>query len=67
MAKHLAETAFSMGANVDLWMGNATEQIGEWITQENFSSTDDLNKKITKQRSKSTSRRVNAHSKHTCG
>jgi len=48
MAKHLAETAFSMGANVDLWMGNATEQVGEWITQENFSSTDDLNKKITK-------------------
>ena len=48
MAKHLAETAFSIGANVDLWMGNATEQVGEWITQEKFSSTDDLNKKITK-------------------
>ena len=48
MAKYLAETAFSMGANVELWMGNATEQVGEWITQENFSSTDDLNKKITK-------------------
>ena len=48
MAKHLAETAFCMGANVDLWMGNSTEEIGEWITQENFSSTDDLNKKIKK-------------------
>ena len=48
MAKHLAETAFSMGANVELWMGNATEQVGEWISQENFRSTDDLNKKIKK-------------------
>ena len=48
MAKHLAETAFSLGANVDLWMGNSTEQVGEWIIQENFSSTDDLNKKIKK-------------------
>jgi len=48
MAKHLAETAFSLGANVDLWMGNSNEQVGEWITQEKFSSTDDLNKKIKK-------------------
>ena len=48
MAKHLSETAFSLGANVDLWMGNSTEQVGEWIIQENFSSTDDLNKKIKK-------------------
>ena len=48
MAKHLSETAFSLGANVELWMGNSTEQVGEWITQEEFSSTDDLNKKIKK-------------------
>ena len=50
MAKHLAETAFNMGAEVELWMGNATEEVGEWITQENFSSTDELNKKIKKLR-----------------
>lgn len=48
MAKHLAETAFCMGAKVELWMGNATEEVGEWIKQESFSSTDDLNKKIKK-------------------
>tara|TARA_B100001559_G_scaffold301083_1_gene287743 strand:- start:231 stop:1412 length:1182 start_codon:yes stop_codon:yes gene_type:complete len=48
MAKHLAETAFSMGAEVQLWMGNSTEEVGEWIAQEKFSSTDDLNKKIKK-------------------
>ena len=50
MAKHLAETAFSMGAEVELWMGNATEEVGKWITQENFSSTDELSKKIKKLR-----------------
>ncbi|MDC0243580.1 bifunctional phosphopantothenoylcysteine decarboxylase/phosphopantothenate--cysteine ligase CoaBC [Marine Group III euryarchaeote] len=48
MAKHLAETAFSMGAEVQLWMGNSTEEVGEWIAQERFSSTEDLNKKIKK-------------------
>ena len=48
MAKHLAETAFSMGAEVQLWMGNSTEKVGEWIVQEKFSSTEDLNKKIKK-------------------
>ena len=48
MAKHIAETAFSMGAEVELWMGNTTEKVGEWISQENFTSTDDLNKKIKK-------------------
>ena len=48
MAKHLAETAFSMGAEVQLWMGNSTEEVGEWIAQEKFSSTEDLNKKIKK-------------------
>ena len=37
-----------MGAKVELWMGNATEEVGEWIKQESFSSTDDLNKKIKK-------------------
>jgi len=48
MAKHLSETAFNMGANVELWMGNTTECVGEWITKEDFSSTDNLNKKIKK-------------------
>ena len=51
MAKHLAETAFSMGAEVQLWMGNSTEKVGEWIVQEKFSSTEDLNKKIKKMES----------------
>ena len=51
MAKHLAETAFSMGAEVQLWMGNSTEEVGEWIAQEKFSSTEDLNKKIKKMES----------------
>ena len=48
MAKHLSEAAFNMGANVDLWMGNTTECIGEWIAKEDFSSADNLNKKIKK-------------------
>jgi len=48
MAKYIAETAFSMGAEVDLWMGNTTEEVGEWISQESFCSTHDLNKKIKK-------------------
>ena len=48
MAKHLSEAAFNMGANVDLWIGNATESVGEWITKEDFSSTDNLSKKIKK-------------------
>ncbi|SVD17817.1 uncharacterized protein METZ01_LOCUS370671, partial [marine metagenome] len=44
----LSEAAFNMGANVDLWMGNTTECIGEWIAKEDFSSADNLNKKIKK-------------------
>jgi len=48
MAKHLAEAAFNMGADVELWMGETTEVVGEWISQQKFKSVEDLSKKIKK-------------------
>ena len=48
MAKHLAEAAFNMGADVELWMGETTEVVGEWISQQKFNSVEDLSKKIKK-------------------
>ena len=48
MAKHLAEVAFNMGADVELWMGATTEVVGEWIDQQKFKSIEDLSKKIKK-------------------
>ncbi|MDC0526491.1 bifunctional phosphopantothenoylcysteine decarboxylase/phosphopantothenate--cysteine ligase CoaBC [Euryarchaeota archaeon] len=48
MAKSLTETAFSMGAEVDLWLGNATYSIGEWINTSRFETLTDLKKKVAK-------------------
>ena len=48
MAKSLTETAFSMGAEVDLWLGNATYSIGEWINTSRFETLTDLKKKVDK-------------------
>jgi len=48
MAKSLAETAFSIGAKVDLWLGNATHKTGEWINTSRFETLTDLKKKIDK-------------------
>ena len=48
MAKSLAETAFSMGAEVDLWLGNAAHKTGEWINTSRFGTLTDLKKKVDK-------------------
>ena len=48
MAKSLAETAFSIGAEVDLWLGNAVHTIGEWINTSRFNTLNDLKKMIDK-------------------
>ncbi len=48
MAKSLAETAFSIGAEVDLWLGNSIHTIGEWINTSRFNSLNDLKKMIAK-------------------
>ena len=47
MAKHIAETAFSMGAEVELWMGTQLKKLAMDFTGK-FCSTGDLNKKIKK-------------------
>ena len=36
MAKALSETAFAMGANVELWLGNAVHHPGEWVKTKRF-------------------------------
>ncbi len=36
MATALSETAFAMGANVELWLGNAVHQPGEWVKTKRF-------------------------------
>jgi phosphopantothenoylcysteine decarboxylase/phosphopantothenate--cysteine ligase len=48
MAKSLAETAFSIGAEVDLWLGNATHKTGEWINISKFNTLTDLEKMVNK-------------------
>lgn len=48
MAKSLAETAFSIGAEVDLWIGNATYKTGEWINSSKFNTLTDLEKMVDK-------------------
>jgi phosphopantothenoylcysteine decarboxylase/phosphopantothenate--cysteine ligase len=48
MAKSLAETAFSIGAEVDLWIGNATYKTGEWINRSKFNTLTDLEKMVDK-------------------
>jgi len=48
MAKSLAESAFAMGADVELWLGNATEQPGEWINTSRFKNLEKLESMIKK-------------------
>jgi phosphopantothenoylcysteine decarboxylase/phosphopantothenate--cysteine ligase len=48
MAKSLAETAFSIGAEVDLWIGNAKYKTGEWINISKFNTLTDLEKMVNK-------------------
>jgi phosphopantothenoylcysteine decarboxylase/phosphopantothenate--cysteine ligase len=38
MAISLSETAFAMGADVELWLGNAIHEPGEWIKTNRFST-----------------------------
>ena len=38
MATSLWEAAYAMGANIDLWLGNAVHKPGEWIKTNRFST-----------------------------
>ena len=42
MATSLCEAAYAMGANVDLWLGNAVHKPGEWIKTNRFSTLTEL-------------------------
>ena len=42
MAISLAETAFAMGADVDLWLGNANYECGNWIKTKRFEALSKL-------------------------
>ena len=42
MATSLCEVAHVMGANVDLWLGNAVHKPGEWIKTKRFSTLTEL-------------------------
>ena len=48
MAASLAETAFAMGAEVNLWLGNATYYPGEWIQTSRFDNLEKLKSMIKK-------------------
>ena len=42
MATSLCEAAYAMGANIDLWLGNAVHKPGEWIKTNRFSTLTEL-------------------------
>jgi len=42
MATSLSETAYAMGANVELWLGNAIHKPGEWIKTKRFATLSEL-------------------------
>ena len=42
MATSLCEAAYAMGANVNLWLGNAVHKPGEWIKTNRFSTLTEL-------------------------
>lgn len=42
MATSLCETAYAMGADVELWLGNAIHKPGEWIKTKRFSTLSEL-------------------------
>ena len=46
MATSLCETAYGMGANVELWLGNAIHKPGEWIKTKRFSTLSELKEMI---------------------
>ncbi len=46
MATSLSETAFAMGAEVELWLGNAIHEPGEWIKTNRFSTLTELKKMV---------------------
>ena len=46
MAASLCEAAYAMGADVDLWLGNAVHKPGEWIATTRFSSLSELKNMI---------------------
>ena len=46
MAKAVSETAFAMGANVELWLGNAVHHPGEWVKTKRFDTLAKLNDMI---------------------
>tara|TARA_B100000029_G_scaffold515429_1_gene622361 strand:+ start:1344 stop:2525 length:1182 start_codon:yes stop_codon:yes gene_type:complete len=46
MATSLCKTAYAMGANVDLWLGNAVYKPGEWIKTNRFSTLTELKSMI---------------------
>ncbi len=51
MATSLCEAAYAMGANVDLWLGNAVHKPGEWIKTNRFSTLTEL-KSLIKEKGK---------------
>jgi len=42
MATSLSETAYAMGADVELWLGNAIYKPGEWIKTKQFATLSEL-------------------------
>ena len=48
MAISLSETAFALGANVDLWLGNAIHEAGNWIQTTRFTTLSNLKNLIKK-------------------
>ena len=48
MATSLSETAFAMGAEVELWLGNAIHEPGGWIKTNRFSTLTELKNMVKK-------------------
>ena len=46
MALSLANAAFSMGGDVDLWLGNSEVEINNWLNSKRFRSLDDLEEMV---------------------
>ena len=46
MALSLANAAFSMGGDVDLWLGNSEVEISNWLNSKRFRSLDDLEEMV---------------------
>ena len=50
MATSICETAYSMGADVELWLGNAIHKPGEWIKTKQFSTLSELKDMIKRKK-----------------